>query len=194
MPFKKNLFLLIAIILLPANFYGQDYIAINNKCSEVLKDVPIGDSIFWDKLNKRDQCLIGEKAPFFVEKSITNEILNSEKLKGKVLFLNFWFTSCKPCIKEMPLLNKIVQKFTDKEIMFISFANDDKKKLENFLKSNEFNFKIIPKSGHVLVTVFKLFSLWPTSIIIDKNGVIQFINKGEIEEEKVITLIESLLE
>ena len=31
-------------------------------------------------------------------------------LKGKIRVLNFWFTTCKPCVEEIPALNELVKK------------------------------------------------------------------------------------
>jgi len=172
---------------------AQTYFESNKKCSEILKDIPIGDSIFWVRLGQRDSCLIGLKAPSVSVTTITNERIKTENLNGKVIFLNFWFTRCQPCIKEMPTLNEIVKKYKTKNVEFISFANEDSGKLKEFLKSNKFHFKIVPSAGHILIETFKLFAAWPTSIIIDRNGIIRLIRNGVIEQGETIELLDSLL-
>ncbi|MEJ7671970.1 MAG: TlpA disulfide reductase family protein [Chitinophagaceae bacterium] len=163
--------------------FGQTYSEQNKKCSEILKDVPIGDSIFWEKLELRNKCLLGLKAPNFSVKTLDKELIDIDSLKGKVLFLNFWFTKCTPCIKEMPLLNKLKTSFKDKDILFLSFANEDSTKISEFLKKTRFNFKHIPHGGTILIETFKLFSIWPTTIIIDKEGIIRFIKVGELNDK-----------
>ena len=52
-------------------------------------------------------CLL----PDFIAETIDGEILNSADLRGKVLVLNFWFTSCPPCIAELPGLNRLVDEY-----------------------------------------------------------------------------------
>lgn len=172
---------------------GQTYSELNKKCSEILNGIPIGDSIFWVRLNQRDSCLIGLKAPSLDITTIDNEKIKTESLHGKVLFLNFWFTKCKPCIKEMPILNKIVKSYKNKDVVFISFAIEDSIKLQKFLKTKKFNFKVVPNAGRILIDTFKLFAAWPTSIIIDKNGIIRLINTGEIKLNETNELISRLL-
>lgn len=164
--------------------FGQTYSEQNKKCSEILKDAPIGDSIFWEKLELRNKCLLGLKAPNFSVKTLDKELIDIGSLKRKVLVLNFWFTRCTPCIKEMPLLNKLKTTFKDKDILFLSFANEDSTKLNEFLKTTRFNFKHIPQGGRILIDTFKLFSIWPTTIIIDKEGIIRFIKIGELNDKK----------
>ena len=166
---------------------------LNKKCSEILNGIPIGDSLFWVRLNQRDSCLIGLKAPSLDITTIENEKIKTESLQGKVLFLNFWFMSCKPCIKEMPILNKIVKTYKNKDVVFISFANEDSIKLQKFLKTKKFNFKVVPNAGRILIDTFKLFAAWPTSIIIDKNGIIRLIKTGEVKLNETSELINRLL-
>jgi len=55
--------------------------------------------------------IIGTPAPKFEIIDMDGNRINSENTKGKVVFLNFWFTTCKPCIMEIPDLNKIYQKY-----------------------------------------------------------------------------------
>lgn len=188
-----KIILITLLICLFKQTNGQTYLELNKKCSEILNGIPIGDSIFWVRLNQRDSCLIGLKAPSLDITTIGNEKIKTESLQGKVLFLNFWFTNCKPCIKEMPILNKIVKTYKNKDVVFISFANDDYVKLQRFLKAKKFNFKVVPNASRILIDTFKLFAAWPTSIIIDKNGIIRLIKTGEIKPNETNELISKLL-
>ena len=182
---KVNLISYLLFTLLYSNtLIGQTYLEQNKKCSEILKDIPIGDSIFWVNLIKRDSCLIGLKAPFFEVSTIYNEKLNSDSLKGKVLFLNFWFTKCKACIEEMPYLNSLVSKYKKENILFLSFANENSSIIKDFLKSIKFKFKIVPEGGDILINTFKLFTMWPTSVIIDNEGKIRFISSGLLNDNR----------
>jgi thiol-disulfide isomerase/thioredoxin len=45
--------------------------------------------------------------------------LSWDKLKGKVVVLEFWATWCGPCIKAMPHLNDLVEQFKNKPVVFI---------------------------------------------------------------------------
>ena len=93
----------------------------------------------------------------------------------------------------MPILNKIVKKYKKSDVVFISFANDDSTQLKEFLLKTKFNFKVVASSGRTLIDTFKLFSIWPTSVIIDKKGIIRLIKIGEIDLASTDKLIEKLL-
>lgn len=62
----------------------------------------------------------------------------------KIICVNLWATWCGPCIKEMPMLNRIKEEYALKKIEFLSLSVDtDSIKLKEFLKTDKFHFKDI---------------------------------------------------
>jgi thiol-disulfide isomerase/thioredoxin len=113
--------------------------------------------------------LNGCKAISFNVTSINGENIIFEALRGKVVVLNFWFTTCIPCLKEIPELNKLVKQNSSDEVIFIGFAREDKQTINNFLKKfGEFKYKIIPES-YKIADKYRVIA-WPQSMVIDKNG------------------------
>lgn len=93
-------------------------------------------------------------------------------LEGKPTVINFWFTQCPPCIAEIPLLNNMVEKYGEK-VNFITISFDDRGKIERFLKKYEFNFEHIPNSRKQIDELN--ISSYPTTLILDKNGVTKYV-------------------
>ena len=73
--------------------------------------------------------LIGKKADPFSVTDINGNTISLESLKGKIVVINFWFVECKPCIMEIPELNKIVDLYKDKEVVFLGFATNEQSKI-----------------------------------------------------------------
>gem|GEM_PF-787636 len=100
--------------------------------------------------------------------------------KGKVIVLNFWATWCGPCRREIPELNELVEKFKDnKNVIFLAITDEDKKTVENFMKKQEFLYKVAI-NGRELRREFKV-NAFPTHFIIDKKGRIIFKQIGYLE-------------
>src|SRR5262249_14844611 len=53
-----------------------------------------------------------------------NRPLNLADFKGKVVFLNFWATWCKPCEEEMPGMERLYQKFKDRGLVVLAISED----------------------------------------------------------------------
>src|SRR5687767_3514412 len=69
--------------------------------------------------------------------------LHKKELEGKVVVMNFWFTTCQPCITEMPLLNELVAGYKDTGVVFIAPALNGKEDIDRFLKKYGFNYQIV---------------------------------------------------
>lgn len=120
-----------------------------------------------------------------------------DRLKGKVVVLEFWNTACVPCIEAIPHWNEVVAQFTNKPVVFLSISDDNASKLRDFLKRR-------PISGwHALdaplsptAQAFGLAGI-PHTVIVDASGKIAAITHpadlqprhiGEILEGKPSSL------
>ena len=120
--------------------------------------------------------LIGTKATDFNLKDLKGKTHLLSELKGKVVVLNFWFVECKPCIMEMPELNELVEEFKEKNIVFLAIALNDKKQLKKFLKTTDFNYKVVA-NGQTSTDSYGVKG-FPTNVIIDQNGKIHYVSTG----------------
>ena len=82
-----------------------------------------------------------------------------------------------PCVREMPMLNQIVEKYNSKDIVFLGITFNDKEKIQKFLKQKEFNFKIASDNKGKTIKDYKI-AAYPTNIIIDQDGIITFFHRG----------------
>jgi thiol-disulfide isomerase/thioredoxin len=125
---------------------------------------------------QRKSGLVGKQAlPFSVEDILGNSY-SLDELKGKVVVLNFWFVECKPCIMEMPELNQLVDKYKDKEVVFLAFATNKKSEIEKFLKRKPFKYNIVAESK-VIANAYSVSS-YPTHVVIDSNSNISYVTSG----------------
>ena len=175
---------------------GQTYEDQYEKYSQELKEMKVVDSTYFSLVKIRECALVGTFSPDFSGTTVDDEKISLSALKGRVVVLNFWFTKCAPCIQEMPYFNRLVDTFLNKDVTFISFAPEETLKVKEFLSNHPFKFKNIANSEYVRRDLFKLFSIWPYTIIIDKEGKIAKMNFGLLDEESFYsykTLLNSLL-
>lgn len=120
--------------------------------------------------------LIGTKASDFEVEDLKGKKYKLSDLIGKVVVLNFWFVECKPCVMEMPDLNELVKEFKGKEVVFLGIATNQKDQLKKFLKSTKFDYKVVANG----LSISQSFGVtgFPTNLIIDQNGIIQYVSLG----------------
>lgn len=103
-------------------------------------------------------------------------IVNLNDFKGKIIVINWWATSCVPCIGEIPGLNKLVEKYKNKPVVFLAIV-DDKENLGDFLKDHPFAYKQCYGNKDIENLLGVAF---PRNLIIDKNKKIIFNELGAI--------------
>lgn len=152
------------------------------------------DAWLAEKTEKQSSAAPGDKkpAPGFDVKTLDGEPLRLNELKGKVVVLNFWYIGCVPCQVEMPSLNKLVEEFKLGEVIFIGFALDDESRLREFLIKIPFKYKIVGGSSSIAKQYGA--SAYPTHIIINKKGLVEFTITGGSPDiqEKLRPLIQGL--
>lgn len=180
---QKQVCILIITVAFSLTTMSQAYDAKYKICSESLNKLTHVDSLYFVLAQKRDSCLIGVPAPNFQATTLDNEKIELSKLKGQVVVLNFWFTRCQPCIEEIPGFNKLVEFYANKKVTFLSFTYDSSATVIKFLKQHPFEFKNVADNDEVRRGSFKLFSVWPYTIIISKEGKIMYMQFGSKETE-----------
>jgi len=94
------------------------------------------------------------------------------EFRGKIVFINFWTTWCLACVVEMPSMEKLHQKFKDKDFAMvgINLQESDATVLE-FYKEHQLTFTTLLDSSGDVGTAFRIRGI-PTTFILDKNGII----------------------
>ena len=115
---------------------------------------------------------IGKPFPNFHYIDLNGKVYTPENTKGKIVVLKAWFTSCVPCVKEMPELNKLVDMYKKrKDIIFVSIAFDSKAKLEAFAKRTLFKYAIVPVSMDYIQDTLHGTG-YPIHWVINKQGIV----------------------
>jgi len=137
--------------------------------------------------------LASDKAVFINEDKIT---FDTEKLKGKVLFINFWATWCPPCRAEMPSIQVLYEKFKDNdqiEFLIVEIeSNIDG--TQEFLKKNNLNLPIVYPASNIPEAW--LSGSIPSTVILDKNGKLAVKKEGmyDYSSKSVKEYIQTLID
>jgi thiol-disulfide isomerase/thioredoxin len=143
-----------------------------------------------------------------IQQWIGQEPLQFESLRGKVVLLDFWATWCGPCISTFPRLRGWYKKFAGNDFTMIGVTEYYGKqqgkpmsKVEetDFLKEFKEKYKL-PYGLAVLANSSEApmkygISAYPTTILLDRNGVVRYIGIGSgfEESENLENMIEKVL-
>lgn len=104
--------------------------------------------------------------------TLDGERISMRDLRGKVVFVNFWATSCATCIKEMPDVIKTYERFAPRgfELLAIAMSYDPPEYVRNYVQQHRLPFKVVLDTQGRIAAAFDNVNLTPTAVLIDKNG------------------------
>ena len=140
-----------------------------------------------------NDCMVGSSLPTFEAESIEGVKINTELLKGKLTILNFWFTTCPPCIAEIPGFNSIVEKYGKDEINYISIARNNREEIKEFLNNHSWNFTHLANENDIIHKIFKIEFGYPTTYLLNEDAQIIKSFSGGAVGEQAITQIQNKL-
>lgn len=96
-------------------------------------------------------------------------VVNWDKLKGKVVVLEFWATWCAPCVAAIPHLNDLADQFKDKPVVFICVSSENEDVVRRFLKTHPIHAWVALDDYDALNQAFHVEGI-PHAIIVDALG------------------------
>ena len=134
-------------------------------------------------------------APALSLTTLQGEKLELNALRGKVVLVNFWATSCTTCVKEMPALIETHRKYAAAgyETIAIAMDYDPPGFVTAYALKNDLPFKIVHDADGAAAKGFGDIRLTPTTFLIDKHGNIIKRYLGEPDFAQLHAEIEALL-
>lgn len=151
--------------------------------------IGIGGFLTWQSFGVRDA------AP-----AVAYTLLNGQKgqldaLRGKVVLVNFWATSCTTCVKEMPEIVKTYEKYRAQgyETLAVAMDYDPPAFVAKFAESRRLPFSVTIDSDGEMARRFGDVRMTPTTFLINKRGEIVKRYLGAPDFEALHALVEQLL-
>jgi peroxiredoxin len=116
---------------------------------------------------------LGRPAPNFAYPGLDGKTLSLSDYRGKVVLVNIWATWCRPCIDEMPSMEKLYNKLKgeDFEILAVSIDAQGHKAVTPFMRTYKLTFPALIDSEATIQNLYKATGI-PESFIINKNGIL----------------------
>jgi thiol-disulfide isomerase/thioredoxin len=113
-----------------------------------------------------------EGKPVFSLPDTRGKIHTLSQYAGKWVVVNYWATSCPPCIKEIPQLEAFHQRHRnhDAVVLGVDFEDISPAWLKDFMDSMSMSYPVLPSNPSQQVTPFGVIIMLPTTFIISPAG------------------------
>jgi cytochrome c biogenesis protein CcmG, thiol:disulfide interchange protein DsbE len=131
--------------------------------------------VVWLQSAKYEPLTVGKAAPDFQLPDLDDKEIRLSDYRGKVVFLNFWATWCKPCREEMPSMEVLYKNFEKDGLVILAVSIDrvtTKKEIPPFVKSLNLTFPVLVDSWGQTDKRYKLMGV-PETYIIDREGTLR---------------------
>jgi len=139
--------------------------------------------------------LARQPAPAVSFTSLQGQPIALASLRGKVVLVNFWATTCPGCVKEMPALIETYQQYKNKgfEVVAVAMSYDPPSYVMKFTQDRQLPFPVALDVNGEHARAFGNVQLTPTSFLIGRDGAIVEQKIGEINFVKLKALIDKEL-
>lgn len=116
-------------------------------------------------------------------------------LHGQVVLVNFWATSCAPCVAGMPALVATHQRFAAQGLVTLAVAMqyDPPAAVSQFAESRQLPFDVVIDNTGAVARAFGDVQRTPSHFVIDKHGAIAQQGTGEPDVARLQALLKRLL-
>jgi len=129
----------------------------------------------------QDQTIV---MPEFSLENINGEMTSIKEYKGKKTLINFWATWCRPCRKEMPMLNGVYLSEDPSEFSVVGVAIDKPEKVAQFVAELGIDFPIMIGQSDAYDIMKELGNealTLPYTILIDNTGEVIWSKNTELK-------------
>jgi len=167
----------------------------------VLAENPVEGNGDNSEVSRMEKMLhIGDDAPLFKGNyySTGSDFDLSEFIGKNVIIVDFWYTHCPPCVRAMPALSELNDKYSEKGLKIFGLNSVDNQPnslpgLKKFLEKRQISYDLIMIQPEVDM-MYKVNG-YPTIYVVDKEGKIAYAEIGYDPDkfEKLIEKVEGLL-
>ena len=129
---------------------------------------------------------VGNLAPDFQLLNLEEEPVSLSDFQNKPVILNFWKTSCPPCISETPYIQQVYEEWSAKGLVLLTInVGGISSQVREFLQSHNLSFPVLLDTDR---TVFQEYNVpgTPATFFIDRDGTIQFVKVGAYPSKEAL--------
>ena len=120
----------------------------------------------------------GNKAPDFSITTDQGKRISPSAPDNSLLVLNFWETSCVPCVAELPSLTAFARKFRSKHVVVVAISGDElAQKYRSFLRDHRIVLETFRDPARRISKSFGTF-MFPETYIIQNGRIVRKVVGG----------------
>lgn len=150
-------------------------------------------------LHPESDDIVGRPAPEFAQGTWFNSPpLTLQKLRGKIVVVDFWTFRCRNCVNVLPDVLDWHRKYKDRGVAVVAVHSPETEEeasldaLGKFIADNDIEYPVVTDNTFTMWNRYRV-QFWPSTFVIDRDGVVRTFHYGELGVSSVKDDIEELL-
>lgn len=189
---KKILISTSLLTLIVVMAYGYHY-------SRKEKKRPIIDT---QQLHINSPALKKEPAPQLLSPDFVLTDINGNKFKlsdhrGDIIVLNYWATTCKPCVDEIPGFESLQKELKNDKVLFVGISSsvDKLSQVRTVAKKININYPLMIDKNNIFAHEYQAgWMTVPMTFIVNHRGELAYVILGETSKKLIKPLLKRLIE
>jgi len=134
-------------------------------------------------------------APDVTFTSLQGETIRTQDLRGKVVLVKFWATSCVACVQQMPDTIAYQNTYGDRdfEVIGVAMQYDPPNYVKQFAETRQLPFRVVLDVQGNIAQAFDQVRMTPTAFLIDRDGHVIRRYVGEYDKTAFVATLEKAL-
>jgi len=134
-------------------------------------------------------------APDVAFTSLQGDTVHTQDLRGKVVLVKFWATSCTTCVKQMPDTIAYQNTYGERgfEVIGVAMQYDPPNYVKHFADTRQLPFRVVIDAQGKIAQAFDQVRVTPTAFLIDKRGHVIRRYVGEYDKAAFVRTLEQAL-
>ncbi len=141
----------------------------------------------WSQWAPPSALQIGAPMIDFVMPDVAEKPLDTRQFRGRTLVINFWAPWCEPCIREIPMFNRIRDEYAGR-VEFLGVSLDDPQVVKDFAQEHGIRYPLVMAAmgDYALMRAYgNERDALPFTVIVDAQGRLVARRLGEIREAEL---------
>ena len=116
------------------------------------------------------QSTLSGHAPDFTLDSLDGSAITLSNMEGRVVVLDFWATWCNPCVRSMPHLQRLYERYAGQEVVVLAInVAEERGEVAKFMAENGYTFTVLLDSDSTVTDDYDVKGI-PYTVIVDREG------------------------
>ena len=137
--------------------------------------------------SRSDSSQDEKAAPDFKLNNLNGQSITLSSFRGKAVLINFWSTTCPPCLAEMPHFQGLYEDWTasNKAVVLTINMGESLSTVKSYIQSNKYTFPVLLDSEGEVAQLYGI-QYTPTSILVGKDGLVKYGVIGAFKDKEAI--------